>query len=123
MVQCLDVQIERRQVTAPDQPQARCGAARQDQGTDRSGQGGEARRHDERRPPPRAFDEYAAKRRAETEGDVRVVYRQGGKRYEATRTNGVAAPAELFEPLPRYLYKSLWFRRHVSLIEPMHCTQ
>jgi hypothetical protein len=60
---------------------------------------------------------------SETEGDVRVVYRQGGKRYEATRTNGVAAPAELFEPLPRYLYKSLWFRRHVSLIEPMHCTQ
>ncbi len=60
---------------------------------------------------------------SETEGDVRVTYRLRGELYEATRTNGVAAPAELFEPLPWYLYKSLWFRRHISLTAPMQCTQ
>jgi hypothetical protein len=59
---------------------------------------------------------------SETEGDVQVKYRQDGALCEATRTGGLASPAELFEPLPWYLYKSLWFRRHLSLTEPMQCT-
>jgi hypothetical protein len=59
---------------------------------------------------------------SETEGDVRVTYRRNGELHEAKRANGVATPAELFEPLPWYQYKFLWFRRHESLTEPMHCT-
>lgn len=60
---------------------------------------------------------------SETRGDVRVTYRMDGALYEATRTGGAASPAELFEPLPWYLYKSLWFRRQVALTGPMPCTQ
>jgi hypothetical protein len=36
MIGLSDVQIERRQVTAPDQPEADCPAAREDQATGRS---------------------------------------------------------------------------------------
>src|SRR5262249_22238264 len=60
---------------------------------------------------------------SETSGDVRVTYRMDGSLHEATRVGGVTSPPELFEPLPWYLYKSLWFRRQVALTGPMHCTQ
>jgi hypothetical protein len=74
--------------------------------------------------PGRIFPRFELRRLlSETEGDVRVTYRQDGVLHEATRTNGVACPAELFEPHPWYLYKSLWFRRQVALTGPMHCTQ
>jgi len=74
--------------------------------------------------PGRIFPRFELQRLlSETEGDVRVAYRQDGVLHEATRTGGVACPADLFEPHPWYLYKSLWFRRQVALTGPMHCTQ
>ena len=59
---------------------------------------------------------------SETKGNVRVTYLWNGELHAAKRENGVATPPDLFEPLPWYLYKFLWFRRHVSLSGPMHCT-
>ena len=74
--------------------------------------------------PGRIFPRFELRRLlSEAEGDVRVTYRQHGALCEATRNGDRACPAELFEPLPWYLYKSLWFRRQVALTGPMHCTQ
>src|SRR5262249_56346937 len=56
--------------------------------------------------PGRIFPAFELRRLlSETEGDVRVTYRQDGALHEAQRAGAVATPPELFEPLPWYLYK------------------
>ncbi len=57
------------------------------------------------------------------EGDLEVVYSRDGELLTVMRRDGeVSGDEHLFEPLPWYLGKFLWFRRHESLTEPMHCT-
>ncbi len=56
-------------------------------------------------------------------GDVKVIYRRGGKDLDVVRQGNVVSGDDLlFKPIPWYRYKLLWFRRLKSLEEPMHCT-
>lgn len=61
---------------------------------------------------------------SEREGNFRIVYQRDGKdQPPVQRFGGVEdGDAYLFQPLPWYEYKLLWFRRHESLAGPMHCT-
>jgi len=61
---------------------------------------------------------------SEREGNFRIVYKRAGQlQPPVERMESVeAGDAYLFQPLPWYEYKLLWFRRHESLAGPMPCT-
>ena len=60
---------------------------------------------------------------SEHEGDVSLVYTRSDKRFKAARTGGeISGDPELFKRHPWFARKFLWFRRHLSLEGPMHCT-
>jgi hypothetical protein len=60
---------------------------------------------------------------SEHRGDLRMTYRRYGEDQEFVRRGGfVTGDERLTEPIPWWLRKVLWFRRHETFSGPMHCT-
>jgi len=74
--------------------------------------------------PGRIFPWFELRRLvSESKGNLTLTYRQANKTHTASRINGETSgnPA-LFRRHPLALSKLLWFRRHTTLTDPMHCT-